>query len=191
MLEYKNITINLHGICGLHPSKAIGDIYHRMLKGGFRSFYFEYDVQYNELDSDSYKKIYYDLIDKNNIRKVASGSLAGFLMIGTPNDNLETMFKHGFNILETCGSLIPKPFTPNPDTDEYRKVSNELGVDFLSPHLFPMADQNGISRSEYKDFYQHAAFLNEKRSGNAFNYFDMSHTSISLRKSLGKKVGTI
>ncbi|WP_246943462.1 hypothetical protein [Bacillus pinisoli] len=191
LLDKKNINVNFHGICGLQPANAKGDIYHRMLKGGFRSFFFEYELESNELNLDSYKKIYYDLIEYNSIRKIPSGSLAGFLMIGTPDDDLEKMFKHSFNILETCTSLIPKPFTPRLGSEQYKKITAELGVDYLSPHLFPMADTNGITRSEYKDFYQHAAFLNEKRNGNSFNYFDGSYTSASLRKSLGKKVGTI
>lgn len=191
VLEKRDIAVNFHGICGLHPSKAKGDIYQKMLKGGFRSFFFEYDLESSDLDIDGYKKIYYDLIQFNSIRKIASGYLAGFLMIGTPNDNLETMFKHSFNILETCGSLIPKPYTPTPGSIEYKRISTEKGIDFLSPHMFPMSDTNGISRSEYKEFYQHATFLNEKRAGNSFDYFDRSYTSASLRKSLGKKVGLL
>jgi hypothetical protein len=189
IIDKNDIKVNFHGICGLKPGKAKGDIYHKMLRGGFRSFFFEYELEASELNLDSYKKIYYDLIEFNTIRKIASGSLAGFLMIGTAEDDLEKLFQHSFNILETCTSLIPKPYTPSPGTNEYKKITNELGIDYLSPHLFPLAESNGITRSEYKEFYQHAAFLNEKRSGNSFNYFDGSYTSTSLRKSLGKKVG--
>ena len=34
-------------------------------------------------------------------------------MIGTPEDKLEKMFQDTLKILEICGSIIPKPFTPN------------------------------------------------------------------------------
>ncbi|WP_062239022.1 hypothetical protein [Fictibacillus sp. FJAT-27399] len=190
-IEYNNININIHGLCGIDPSKAKGDIYQKMIRNGFRSFFLEYDATNNELNLDSYKKAYYDLVKFNPIKKIASGNLAGFLMIGTPDDELESMFRHSFNILETCGSLIPKPYTPVPGTVEYKKAINDLGLDKISPHLFPFAEINGISRTDYKDFYQHAAFLNEKRNGSAFNFFDDSHTSISLRKSLSKKVGIL
>lgn len=188
VIEQSEVSINLHALCGLNIDNAVNGIYSRMLKSGFRSFYLEYTKQGQELDLDSYIRAYMELIKNNNVQKIPSGSMAGFLMIGTHDDDLERLFKHSFQILEVCGSIIPKPYTPNVGSMAYKKISSKR-LDFLSPHVFPLADENGIKRSEYMEFYQHTSFLNEKRLGSSFNFFDDHYCSIALRRSLGKKGG--
>ncbi|WP_027416646.1 hypothetical protein [Aneurinibacillus terranovensis] len=186
LLEKKYLQVNLHGICGIDIAKAVDGIFTKMQKGGYRSFFLEYDLDGEDLNLDSYRRVYRELV-KNQVRYISSGDIAGFLMIGTQHDNLERMFKHSFQLLEICGSIIPKPYTPDPGTEDYKRISKQR-LDFLSPHVFPMAEQSGISRKEYQEFYQHASFLNEKRLGKSFDFFDEHYSSVALRKSLGKKV---
>lgn len=185
-IEKDKLSVNLHGLCGLEIKEAVDGIYTKMLQGGFRSFFLEYDLDHYDLNLDSYRKAYLELV-KQNPSRIASGNLAGFIMIGTANDELERLFKHTFNLLEICGSVIPKPYTPDLKTDDYMRLKQKYGLDKLTPHVFPLAVENGITREEYKEFYQHTSFLNEKRLGQSFDFFDNHYCSIALKRSLGKK----
>lgn len=188
-LEKEKIRINLNGLCGLQISDAVDGIYLKMRKNGFRSFFLEYELEGAELNLDSYGRAYKELRDREGYARIPSGNLTGFVMIGEPTDNLELKFKHCFNLLEICGSIIPKPFTPNPDSAEYKEIASTGKLDLLSPHTFPMAEKSGITRQEYVELYKHTTFLNEKRMGNSFNFFDDRYSSVALKRSLGKKEG--
>ncbi|CAG7644666.1 hypothetical protein PAESOLCIP111_04765 [Paenibacillus solanacearum] len=185
-LEKEKLSINLHGLCGLEIRNATEGIYTKMLQVGYRSFFLEYDLDNNELNIDSYRKAYLELV-KHNTGRISSGNLAGFIMIGTADDELERLFRHTLNLLEMCGSIIPKPFTPMINSEKYVEVKQKQGLDKLTPHVFPLAVDNGITREEYMEFYQHTSFLNEKRLGQSFDFFDNHYCSVALKRSLGKK----
>lgn len=187
-LDKDNLKVNLHGICGINLDYATDGIFEKMYKGGFKSFFVEYSTEGNELNFDSYKRLYKELVLNPNI-KLNSGNLSGFLMIGTPNDDLVTLFKHSFNLLEICGSIIPKPYTPSIHTEDYNRISGMGRLELLSPHVFPLAEVSGITRHDYLDFYKHTTFLNGKRMGNSFDFFDNDYSSVSLKRSLAKKEG--
>ncbi|TLS54128.1 hypothetical protein FE782_01925 [Paenibacillus antri] len=182
-LKKQEIQLSLYGLCGVEIKDAPPGIFQDMYEAGFRSFFLEYEKEGNDLAIDHYLRVYREL----KRYKISSGNLAGFLMIGTQDDDLETMFRHSFQLLQLCGSLIPKPYTPSFNTDEYKSYSKAGKLDLLSPHVFPLSEKNGISREEYKEFYQHTSFLNEKRLGQSFNFFDDHYCSIALKRSLGKK----
>lgn len=192
-LEQEELNFNLHGLCGIEIADAVEGIYHQMNKGGFRSFFLEHTLESNgeQLNLDAYRLAYMEL-KKNPVRRISSGDLAGFIMIGKQDDDLYRLFKQCFNLLELCGSIIPKPYTPDPveDREVYERIAHE-GLELLSPHVFPLAETNGISREQYLDFYKHTTFLNEKRMGNSFDFFDDRYSSVALKRSLGKKGGTI
>lgn len=182
-LQKQGLQMNFHALCGLEIADASEGIYNKMRLNGYRSFYLEYNLDGCELNLDNYRRAYSEL----SLLSISSGSLAGFLMIGKAEDDLERLFKHSFNLLEMFGSIIPKPFTPNIGSDDYKTISLSGRLDKLSPHIFPLAEKSGISRAEYMEFYQHTSFLNEKRLGNSFDFFDDQYCSIALRRSLGKK----
>lgn len=182
-IKRQDIQLSLNGLCGIEIKDAPPGIFQEMYEAGFRSFFLEYEKEGNELAIDYYLRVYREL----KKYRISSGDLAGFLMIGTIDDDLETMFRHSFQLLELCGSIIPKPYTPSFDTEEYRLLSLEGKLDQVSPHLFPLSGKNGISREDYKEFYQHTSFLNEKRLGQSFDFFDDHYCSIALKRSLGKK----
>ncbi|PWK13473.1 hypothetical protein [Tumebacillus permanentifrigoris] len=192
-MDKEDIRINLHGLCGLEIADAVGGIYHQMSKGGFRSFFLEHtlDSDSKQLNLDAYGRAY-DELRKNPVRRLQSGDLAGFIMIGKPDDDLHRLFTQCFNLLELCGSIIPKPYTPDPfgERELYEQITSE-GLEYLSPHVFPLAERNGITREQYLDLYKHTTFLNEKRMGNSFDFFDNRYSSVALKRSLGKKGGTV
>jgi hypothetical protein len=188
-IENENLKANFYGLTGIELDSAEPGIFVDMLQHGFKSFFIEYNTLGSELHLDNYMRMHKELV-LNSSKKISSGSLAGFIMIGTPNDKLEEMFKHTLTILEVCGSIIPKPFTPSPHSQDYLEISKN-NLDLLSPHVFPLAEKSGITREEYMDFYKHTTFLNEKRMGDSFDFFDNSYTTKSLKNSLSKKVGSL
>lgn len=186
LMKKNNIKANFYGLCGIELDDMKDGIFKEMLNHGYKSFFIEENIVDNELNIENYLRVYRELVTEAP-KTVASGSLAGFTMIGTPKDNLEKMFKNTLNILEICGSVIPKPYTPSPNTPEYEYVSQK-NIQFLSPHVFPMAEVSGITRIDYVEFYKHTTFLNEKRQGKSFDFFDESYASVALKNSLKKKV---
>jgi hypothetical protein len=58
----------------------------------------------------------------------------------------------------------------------------------LSPHFFPFAELNGISREEYHDLYRMAAFLNEKVRDASFDFLKGTLGVQMLRESLRREV---
>jgi hypothetical protein len=117
--------------------------------------------------------------------------LSGFVWIGRPGDDLKVLLSRAFAAVELMGSIILKPYTPTPNGAEHRLYAEYLGSiphQDWSPHLFPFADLNGISRSDYHDLYRVAAFLNEKVRGRAFDFLDGTLGARLLRDSLRREV---
>lgn len=57
-----------------------------------------------------------------------------------------------------------------------------------SPHFFPFAELNGITRREYHDLYRMAAFLNEKIHSDVFDFLRGTLGAQMLRESLRREV---
>jgi hypothetical protein len=57
-----------------------------------------------------------------------------------------------------------------------------------SPHFFPFAELNGITREEYHDLYRMAAFLNEKVRDRSFDFLSGTLGAQMLRDSLRREV---
>jgi hypothetical protein len=94
-------------------------------------------------------------------------------------------------VLQTIGSLILKPYTPTPGGPEHRahaKWLDSIPHRDWSPHFFPFAEVNGITRQEYHDLYRMVAFLNEKVRAQAFDFLSGSIGADLLRESLRKEV---
>ena len=87
--------------------------------------------------------------------------------------------------------LILKPFGPTPGSAEHQKHEaylSKLPHRDWSPHFFPFAELNGISRREYHDLYRMAAFLNEKVRDGAFDFLQGTLGAQMLRESLRREV---
>jgi hypothetical protein len=97
-------------------------------------------------------------------------------------------------ILRLLGSFILKPFTPTPGGPESNQHAEYLARierhEDWSPHLFPFAELNGITRTDYNDLYRLAAFLNDKVRGQSFDFLEgtlgMRFITESIRREVWK-----
>jgi hypothetical protein len=120
--------------------------------------------------------------------------LGGFVWIGKPGDQIQTLVENSLQVLNAIGNLILKPFTPIPRSREHRSHARYLSRiphQDWSPHLFPFAEFNKISRADYHDLYRMAAFLNAKVRGTAFDFLNGTLGARLLRDSLRREVWTI
>ena len=116
--------------------------------------------------------------------------LSGFVWMGRPGDQLEQLILRSFEVLDSLGGLIFKPFTPTPGSPEHKQHEKYLATiphREWSPHFFPFAELNGITRGEYHDLYRMAAFLNEKVRSQAFDFLKVPWAQL-LRESLRREV---
>ena len=142
-----------------------------------------------ELDVEAYKRLRAYLREAGMTH--ADNRLSGFVWVGRPGDALEKIVLRSFEVLNHLEGLILKPFTPTPESREHRENARYLSSvphREWSPHFFPFAELNGITRAEYHDLYRMAAFLNEKVRDGSFDFLKGTLGSQMLRESLRRKV---
>ena len=113
------------------------------------------------------------------------------MWIGRPGEQLEQTILRSFHVVEACGGVILKPFSPLPGSAEFKSNDAYLAdvpMAHLSPHCFPFAELNGITRSEYHDLYRMAAFLNDRVRNHAFDFLKGTLGAAMLRDSLAREV---
>jgi hypothetical protein len=123
--------------------------------------------------------------------KIPAKPVSGFVWIGRPEEHLDTIIARSFKVLELLGSFIFKPFSPIPNSVEHHRYADYLKAiphQDWSPHVFPFAELNDISRAEYNDLYRMAAFLNDRVRGEAFNFLQGTMGSKLLKESLKREV---
>jgi hypothetical protein len=117
--------------------------------------------------------------------------LSGFVWLGRPGDELDQLILRSFEVLNHLEGLILKPYSPTPGSKEHRDNEEYLAkIPFRewSPHFFPFAELNGITRGEYHDLYRVAAFLNEKVRDGSFDFMKGTLGAQMLRESLRREV---
>jgi hypothetical protein len=181
--------LRFHAICGLYPARVTTGIARLLAKKTFAEFHFEEAEGNGRLFSEAYQQACRYLTEAGLERR--SDKMSGFAWIGRPREKLEDIILRSFRVLQQCGSLILKPFSPTPGGTEAGTHSNylsKLPPRNWSPHLFPFSELNRITRDEYYDLYRIAAFLNEKVRNRSFAFLDGSLGAEFLRNSLRKEV---
>jgi hypothetical protein len=185
--------VRFHIICGLCPTKLTPQLAKLFADPKlFSAIHFEQADRSGELDVDSYLRAR-ELMTKAGA-KFPDSRLSGFVWIGRPDDDLEQVIMRAFHVLDLCGNLILKPFTPCPGSSDH--LSNANYLDAIphynwSPHFFPFSEFNKITRSEYHDLYRLSAFLNEKVRSRSFDFLKDTLGPGFLRESLKKEVWKI
>lgn len=181
--------LRYHVICGLNPARVTPAVARVLANRQFVELHFEEVDVGDSLDLDSYRKARAYLREAG--MRTPIDRLSGFVWIGRPGDQLERLIQRSFDVLSCFGSLILKPFTPVPGSPEHkaheRYLSNIPHRDW-SPHFFPFAELNEISRDEYHDLYRVAAFLNEKVRDRSFDFLNGTLGAQMLRESLRREV---
>jgi hypothetical protein len=195
LLEIVAKTKNLHKhlryhiICGLSAAKVTPTIAKVLADKQVDEAHFEEAEAGPDLNVESYRQSRAYLREAG--MKDRDNRLSGFVWIGRPGDQLERIILRSFQVLNYLEGLIVKPFTPTPGSPVHREHETYLaGVPprEWSPHFFPFAELNGITRGEYHDLYRMAAFLNEKVRASSFDFLKGTLGAQMLRESLRREV---
>jgi hypothetical protein len=181
--------LRYHFICGLDPAKVTPAIAAVLADKQVAVAHFEEAEAGGELDVQAYRKARAYLREAGMAD--ADNRLSGFVWIGRPADRLEKVVLRSFEVLNHLEGLILKPYTPTPGSPEHRTNEAYLaGIPHRewSPHFFPFAELNGITRGEYHDLYRMAAFLNEKVRDVSFDFMKGTLGTRMLRESLSREV---
>ena len=181
--------LRYHIICGLNPASVTPAVARILAHKKFVQLHFEEADTGDSLDLEAYQKARAYLCEAG--LQMPNERLSGFVWMGRPRDHLEELIQRSFHVLDCFGSLILKPYTPIPGSPEHKTHQKYLaGIDHRnwSPHFFPFAELNGISRDEYHDLYRMAAFLNEKVRARSFDFLNGTLGAQMLRDSLRREV---
>ena len=182
--------LRFHAISGLHPERVTPDLAKMFAERTFAELYFEQSEEELELDGAAYEQCQ-TYLREAGIDLSDGNKTCGFVWIGRPNESLEGIVRRSFSVLSTFGSVILKPYTTVPGTElfeQHNEYLDDLPYADLSPHRFPFAEYNGITRNEYHDLYRMAAFLNEKVRSRSFDFLSDSMGAELLRNSLRREV---
>jgi hypothetical protein len=181
--------LRYHFICGLHPAKVTPALARVLAHKQVAEAHFEEANAGQDLDIQAYNKLRAYLLEAGMAD--ANNRLTGFVWVGRPGDQLEQIVLRSFEVLNHLEGLILKPFTPTPGSPEHRDNERYLAAiphREWSPHFFPFAELNDITRDEYHDLYRMAAFLNEKVRARSFDFLNGTLGAQMLRDSLRRKV---
>jgi hypothetical protein len=181
--------LRYHFICGLDPAKVTPKVARVIADRQVAEAHFEEADLDGELDVEAYRRMRAYLAEAGMVE--ADNRLGGFVWIGRPGEQLEQIVLRSFQVLNHLEGLILKPFGPTPGSPEH--LNHEAYLAKLphrdwSPHFFPFAELNGISRAEYHDLYRMAAFLNEKVRDGSFDFLQGTFGAQMLRESLRREV---
>ena len=182
--------LQFHAVSGLHPERVTPDLARMFADRTFAELHFEQSEEELDLDEVVYKQCRAHLLEAG-IDLADGNRTCGFVWIGRPGETLEGIVHRCFTVLRTFGSVILKPYTATPGTELYeqhKEYLDDLSYADLSPHRFPFAEHNGITRYEYHDLYRMAAFLNEKVRSRSFDFLNGSMGAELLRNSLRREV---
>jgi hypothetical protein len=181
--------LRYHFICGLHPAKVTPGVARVVADKQVAEAHFEEADLNGELDLEAYRRTCSYLAEAGMVE--TDSRLGGFVWIGRPEEQLEQIVLRSFQVLNHLDGLILKPFGPTPGSPEHLKHEaylSKLPHGDWSPHFFPFAELNGISRGEYHDLYRMAAFLNEKIRDSSFDFLQGTLGAQMLRESLRREV---
>jgi hypothetical protein len=181
--------LRFHAICGLAPQSITPDAAFLLAAKQFAEIHFEETDSADDLDLPVYKQALTYLREAG--LETPDDRLSGFVWIGRPGDELEKLIIRSFRVVEILGNLILKPFSPTPGGAEHKQHAQYLTSiphQHWSPHFFPFAELNGITREEYHDLYRMAAFLNEKVRSRSFDFLNGTLGAELLRESLKREV---
>jgi len=181
--------LRFHAVSGLLPERLTPQLASLFADRSFAELHFEEASAGGILEEESYRRARSLLVEAG--MNVGDGDkTSGFVWIGRPGDTLEEIVRRCFVVLGSFGSLILKPFTPVPGSDIFKqhdKYLKAIQPEDLSPHMFPFAEHNNITREEYHDLYRMAAFLNEKVRNRSFDFLNGSMGARLLRNSLRRE----
>jgi hypothetical protein len=181
--------LRYHFICGMRPERVTPAVARLLAHKAVAELHFEEADAGNELDLEAYRRLRAYLRETGV--EGSDKQVSGFVWVGRPKEDLEQLILRSFQVLDCLGGLILKPYSPTPGSPEHqahKAYLSNFAIPELSPHFFPFAELNGITREEYHDLYRMAAFLNEKVRDESFDFLRGTLGLSLLRESLRKEV---
>ena len=182
------------GICGLYPDDIDMENAKALIDANFRDIHLEHNYENGRPDIKQFEEAKRCFDSAYNDANISNNGVGAFLMIGTPNENIDNLVEDLYSLHEVVGHVILKPYTPQPNSDFYsnlRTGEESLRLELLSPHLFPMSNLNGISPNEYQELYSLASLLNHRVRGNSWDLFPGELGFELFAKSMKRKVWDI
>lgn len=181
--------LRFHAVCGLHSDRLTPELATVFADRSFPELHFDEADANGKLNEEAYRRARSYLVEAG-VNVSDGDKTSGFVWIGRPGDTLEEIVHRCFAVLSSFGALILKPYTPEPGSEvfnQHREYLKSISPEDLSPHMFPFAEYNQITREEYHDLYRMAAFLNEKVRNKAFEFLNGSMGARLLRNSLRRE----
>src|SRR5439155_14775821 len=110
LTEQLHKYIRFHAICGLDPWKATPKLAKALAKKCFANLNFEEVSDGEQLTIEAYHRAVAYLREAG--AKIPAKPVSGFVWIGRPEENLDTIIARSFKVLALLGSFIFKPFSP-------------------------------------------------------------------------------
>lgn len=187
--------LQFHGICGIQTRDF--PLEHAQLLADARFSELHFELALNEIgtvDEPLYRSIMQSCEQVGFVSQRGGGwdsrnhrNISGFLWIGKPDDDLETLVWNALKLVQLVGMVIPKPYSPIPGSADHGLLESQvdwLEPEDVSPHRLPFADRNGIKESNYEDFYRMTGFLNRRVRSHTFDFLGDTYLAQVIRRSL-------
>ena len=121
MTEQLHKHMRFHVICGLDPRKVTPRLAKTLAKRCFANLHFEEVSDSEQLAVEAYHRAIAYLREAG--AKIPAKPVSGFVWLGRPEENLDTIIARSFKVLELLGSFIFKPFSPTPGSAEHQRFA--------------------------------------------------------------------
>ena len=182
----KDIKVKFWGLHGIDPSEITESIILKMKKGGFHMITLECSQKNTRSDINIYKKAINSIIKAGYKKRSASISCQYY--IGRPKEDLGKVMEDILDLHHVVGTVIPVPFVPTPNTCEYKEyykiIGDDIPLEKLNVNLFPFAEYNGYTISDYFDLIRMTTMLNKKVRRQTFDFLGDNDVAQALQRSV-------
>jgi hypothetical protein len=184
----KNLRTRFWGLHGIDPCEITEEVVTKMRKAKFNAITLQCMFQKDgSIDFSCYREAT-RLITQQGYRE-RSSALSCQYYIGKPGEDLKQVVEDILELHHIVGTVIPVPFLPVPKTREfykYEKLLDDIPLEKRNVNLFPFADSNGYSISDYFDLIRMTAMLNKKVRRKTFDYLGTHDVAHALRGSISR-----
>lgn len=192
----KNLMIE--GICGLEPRSLTTPRLLDLKRAGFRSLFVEHARRHGgDLDVDAYRALNEFLSATDHERKSGAtlndtafdrSTVTGFVAIGLPGDELDSLVRSTLHINQYFQSVVLKPFGYSPTIDD--ASARERRLRWRTPaassaQSFPYAGHgSSLQQSDFENLLRWQNLLNKRVKGTTFDFLSKSVVSTLVRETL-------
>lgn len=188
ILIRRNLKARFWGLHGIDPHEITENVIFKMKRAKFQMITLQHMFQRDRnLDFDCYREAL-RIIKQQGYRE-RDGAISCQYYIGRPGEDFEQVVEDILELHHIVGTVIPVPFLPVSGTQEFYEFkkmmnNNDLQLEDLNVNLFPCAESNGYSISDYFDLIRMTTMLNKKVRRRTFDFLGADDVAQALRKSI-------